>query len=171
MLSDHLKSVRPGLALALLTLLFGIFLGVAFGINEDNIKDGIKSQVSAHADQHKSISRSSDKIWRYLQRAHFHATGIGAFTLGLVILSAFTGMRAWLKMLTSLLIGLGGVYALAWFNLYHLSPSIGTEAAHHAFSTELAVYTGVGGLLSGMALLILNLLFGVGNDRAQRSLR
>ncbi len=167
MLSDRLKHVRPGLALALLTLLFGIFLGIAFGSNEDSIKDGIKSQVRAHAELHKSINRSSDRIWRYQQRAHFHATGIGAFTLGLMLLLAFTGMRPWLKMLTSLPIGLGGVYALGWFNLYRLSPGMGTEAAHHAFATEAAVYLGVGGLLLGMALLILNLLFGVGNARAQ----
>jgi len=164
-MSNLLKPVKAGLALVLLGLAFGIGMGISFGVNEDMFQSYIEQGIQAHPDL--LTEKSAGTIWRYAQRAHFHATGIAAFSLGLVILVAFSGLKPGMKSLASVLIGLGGFYPLSWFTLFLLSPSMGTKAAHHHFVTETFVYLGVGGLLLGVLLLAANLFFGV-FDRDER---
>lgn len=153
-----LKTVKPGLALVLLGLVFGILLGVSFGINEDLYKNFVATEINANPEVHDA--KSNAKIWRYAQRTHFHATGIAAFSLGLILLLLFTDMKAKIKSVTSLLIGLGSFYPLAWLSMFLLAPSIGRSSAHTHILTEIFTYVGVGGLLSGIILLIANLFFG-----------
>ena len=166
-MNENIKGVRPGLIFAMLTLLFGIGLGVSFGVNEDGFKEQIAQGVAAHPELHDANSKA--KIWRYLQRAHFHAMGIGAFSLGLVILTAFTGLGERLKRVTSTLLGASGLYALGWFSMYLLAPSMGRGAAHEALVTKLLVFTGTGALLTGMIILFAHLLIGFGADEVSRT--
>ena len=162
-MSTTFKNVKPGLALALLTLAFGVGMGISFGVNEDgyiaSITAGIEANPSVHDQQ------SAAKIWRYAQRAHFHAAGISAFSLGLIILCAFTGMKASSMKLASTLVGLSGFYALSWYTMYQLAPSIGRGAAHDHVLTEIFTYVGVGGLLLGFLMIIGNIFFGLFNAR------
>ena len=139
----------------MLTLLFGIGLGVGFGVAEDPIKTYIADGVASHADLHDD--KSNSKIWRYAQRTHFHATGIAAFSIGLVILIMLSSLKRKLKTVSSILVGLGGLYPLSWFTMFILAPSIGRNAAHHHVITETFTYIGVGGLLLGIAILFTNL--------------
>lgn len=155
----ELIHVKLGLALVLAGLLFGIGLGVSFGINEDSFKDYIASGIEAHPELHDD--KSKDKIWRYVQRAHFHATGIAAFSLGLVLLVAASSLKRRLKTMAALLVGLGSCYPLAWFTMYRLAPAIGRDAAHDHILTELFTYIGVGGLLAGLFILMGNLFLGL----------
>lgn len=156
---EELRKVRTGLAMVFLALAFGIGMGVSFGVNEDAYKDYIANEIQAHPEVHDEKSR--DKIWRYAQRAHFHATGIAAFSMGLIILIMVSGMKSQLKTVSSFLVGLGGFYPLSWFTMFMLAPSIGRGPAHHYFLTELFTYIGVGGLLAGMLILIANLFLGL----------
>ena len=157
-MSQELKKVKVGLALVLLSLSFGVGMGISFGINEDTYKSYISEQVEAHPQLHNESS--TDKIWRYAQRAHFHATGIAAFSLGLIILLMFSDMKAGLKKASSVLIGLGGLYPLAWFSMFRLAPVIGRGPAHDHIMTELFTYIGVGGLVLGALMLFANLFLG-----------
>ncbi|GJL66153.1 MAG: hypothetical protein NPIRA05_11240 [Nitrospirales bacterium] len=86
-MEKELSTVKIGLALVLLGLLFGVGMGIVFGVNEDLFKDYIAQGITANPDVHDA--KSPDKIWRYAQRAHFHATGIAAFSLGWSSLSCF----------------------------------------------------------------------------------
>jgi predicted cobalt transporter CbtA len=151
--------VKAGLFLVISGLLFGFFLGVTFGVNEDVYKQYVTEGIAAHPEQHDA--KSQDKIWRYAQRAHFHATGISAFSLGLVILVALSNMRARLKSVTAILIGLGSLYSLAWFSMYLLAPEFGRDAAHEHIVTEIFTYIGVTALLVGILLLCVNLFLGM----------
>ncbi len=160
-MNGYLTPVRGGLFLAFSTLMFGIFLGVAFGVAEYSIKEFVRTAVSLHPDLHGP--KSSAGIWRYAQRAHFHSAGIGAFTIGLIILVAFTTMRDRLKSATAILIGLGGLYPLSWFSMFLLAPSMGARAAHGALPTEFLAYAGTGCLLVGIAMLAGNLFLGWGS--------
>ena len=83
-MNRELNTVKAGLFLVMLTLIFGIGMGVVFGVNDDAVKSYITEGVAAHPDVHDD--QSSGKIWRYAQRAHFHATGIAAFSIGLLLL-------------------------------------------------------------------------------------
>lgn len=155
----ELIHVRLGLALVLAGLLFGIGLGISFGVNEDTYKDYIAAGVSAHPELHDD--RSRDSIWRYAQRAHFHATGIAAFSIGLILLVMASSLKPKLKTMAALLIGLGSCYPLAWFTMYRLAPAIGRGPAHDHILTELFTYIGVAGLLAGLFILMGNLLLGL----------
>lgn len=154
-MNEEIKTVRIGLFLVLLTLIFGIGLGVGFGVAEDSIKTYISEGVASHTNVHDD--KSNSKIWRYAQRAHFHATGISAISIGLVILIMFSSLTRKLKTISSILVGLGGLYPLSWFSMFILAHSIGRDAAHQHIITEMLTYIGVGGLLLGIVVLCANL--------------
>ena len=133
---------------------------VGFRLVIDNITQRyISNGVSAHPTLHDANSNS--KIWRYAQRAHFHATGIAAFSIGLIVLVMFSSLKDCWKKYTAILIGVGGLYPLSWFSMFVLAPSIGRNAAHHHIITEVLAYCGVGGLLLGITILSANLFLGM----------
>ena len=161
---NSLTSIKAGLALVMLCLLFGIGLGVTFGFNEVFFETYVAQGIGAHPELHDA--NSPKKIWRYAQRAHFHATGIAAFSIGLLLLVSASSLNQQLKMITAFLIGLGGCYPLAWLTMFIVAPSIGTGAAHAHPVTELLTYVGVGGLLLGLVLLLANLFLGLFRERS-----
>jgi len=163
-MSSELSVVRVGLAIVLFGLFFSVALGISFVINEDLYKDYVAEGVAAHPELHNESSK--DKIWRYAQRTHFHAGGIAAFCLGLIILVMFSDLSEKLKKTSSILIGLGSFYPFAWLSMFFLSPSIGRGAAHDHILTELFTFIGVGGLLLGSFFLLANLFLGLFKDRA-----
>jgi len=148
--------LRTGLILSMLTLIFGISMGVIFGTNEDGVKQFISDGIASHQSLHDEASQS--KIWRYAQRSHFHATGVGGFALVLILLTGITSLSRRLKYIASVLIGVGSFYPLAWFSMFLLSPALGRGAAHEAFITELITYLSVGCLSAGILLLMGGLL-------------
>jgi hypothetical protein len=163
-MTTNLTSVKYGLAFVMLGLLFGIGLGVAFGVNEDRFEAYVAQGIAANPGVHDS--KSPEKIGRYVQRAHFHATGIAAFSLGLLLVVAASSLTERLKKIAAVCIGLGGFYPLAWLSMFFLAPSIGRNAAHAHPMTELCAYIGVGGLLLGMAILLANIFLGVFSEPA-----
>ena len=156
-MNGPLQDVRWGLALVLLCLLMGIGLGISFGVNEDLYQNYIANGISAHPALHDPASQGA--IWRWALRAHFHAAGVGAFTISLVILVALSNMSDKLKQLTAILIGLGGLYPMAWFVMFYVAPSIGRKAARQHWLVESLTYVAVGGLLLGLLSLLLSLMF------------
>ncbi len=164
-MNEAMKTVKIGLFLVMLTLIFGIALGVVFGLVEDSVKSYIAEGIAAHPAVHDE--QSSSKIWRYAQRAHFHATGIAAFSIGLLLLIMHSSLGRRLKPVAALLVGLGGMYPLSWFTMFILAPSIGRGAAHHHIVTEMFTFIGVCSLLAGIAILCANLLLGMFRETGQ----
>jgi len=160
---EELKNIRVGLALVLMGLLFGVSIGISFGVNEEAYKSFIAEGVAANPAVHDA--NSQDKIWRYAQRVHFHATGISAFSLGLVILVMFTDLTARLKKIAAVFLGFSSLYPLSWFTMFLLAPSIGRGPAHEHVVTEIFAYAGVGGLLLGGVLLCANLFLGLFGEK------
>jgi hypothetical protein len=144
--------VKVGLALSLLCLAAGIGMGVSFGINEDLYQDYIASGIAAHPALHDPASQGA--IWRWALRAHFHAAGIGAFGLVLITLVALSGMSEVRKKITASLIGLAGLYPMAWFVMFLVGPALGRSAAHHHWLVEALTYVSVGGLGLGLLSLL-----------------
>ena len=164
-MSKELEIVKIGLALVLLGLLFGVGMGISFGVKEDAYKDFIAEGIKANPAAHDE--KSPDKIWRYAQRTHFHATGISAFSLGLIILLILSDMRKKLKAASSILIGLGSFYPLTWFTMFLLAPSMGRGPAHEHLLTNIFTYISVVGLLLGGLLLSANLFLGFFRGEAE----
>jgi hypothetical protein len=157
-MSVDISSVRAGLAIVLIGLFFSIGLGISFGVNEEFYKDYVAEGIAAHPELHDEAS--AEKIWRYAQRTHFHAGGIAAFCLGLIVFVMHSDMQRRLQRISSILIGLASVYPLAWFSMFFLSPSIGRDAAHEHILTKLFTFVGVAGLLLGSFFLLANLFLG-----------
>jgi hypothetical protein len=157
--SIELSDIKLGLGMVFAGLALGIALGIGFGVNEDAFKDFVADGIAAHPTVHDA--KSQDKIWRYAQRAHFHSTGIAAFSIGLLLLVSASSMGRKLKSVTGVLIGLGAFYPLAWLSMFFLAPAIGRGAAHSHLVTELFTYLGVAGLLAGFVILTGNLFFGL----------
>ncbi len=160
-MNEHIKPVKIGLFLVMLTLIFGIGMGVAFGVFEDSFKSYISDGVASHAGIGIHDEKSNTKIWRYAQRAHFHASAIAAFSIGLVILIMYSSLKRKLKTASSILVGFGGLYPLSWFTMFILAPSIGRNAAHHHIITQSLTYIGVGCLLLGIGILFANLMLNI----------
>ncbi len=161
-MNTNLTPIKFGLALVMLGLLFGIFIGVAFGFNEAYFKTFVAQGIAAHPGLHDASS--PDKIWRYVQRAHFHSAGIASFSIGLLLLVATSTLKNSFKSIAAALIGIGSLYPLAWFSMFLLAPSIGRDAAHTHWVTELLTYVGTGGLLLGILLLLANIFMGMFSD-------
>lgn len=162
-MNNELKLVKVGLGLVVLGLLFGIVMGMTFGINEDLFKNYITEGIAANPTVHDA--KSPDKIWRYAQRAHFHATGIAAFALGLVFLVMFSDLKPKMKTVSSFFLGLSSFYPLAWLTMYILAPSLGRGAAHSHIVTETFASIGVGGLLLGCFLVLGNVFLGLFREK------
>ena len=162
-MSVELSNIKAGLAIVLLGLFFSVALGISFGVNEDVYKNYVSDGIAAHPEVHDA--KSKDKIWRYAQRTHFHAGGISAFCLGLILLVMFSDMKPQLKRVSSVLIGLGSFYPLAWLSMFFLAPSIGRGAAHEHILTKSLTFIGVGGILLGSFFLLGNLFLGLFKDR------
>ena len=163
-MNNALKLVKVGLGLVVFGLLFGIIMGMVFGINEDIFKNYITEGITANPTVHDA--KSPDKIWRYAQRSHFHATGIAAFSMGLVFLVMFSDLKAKMKRVSAFFIGLSSFYSFAWLTMFILAPSIGRGAAHSHVLTETLAAIGVGGLLLGCFFVLANVFLGLFRDKA-----
>lgn len=163
-MEQELRVVKAGLGLVIVGLMFGVGMGILFGVNEDAFKDFVAQGIAANPEVHDA--KSPDKIWRYAQRAHFHSTGIAAFSLGLIFLAMVSSLKPAYKKMSAILLGLGSFYPLSWFSMFFLAPSIGREAAHAHILTEVFAFTGVGGILLGTSLICANVFMGVfGEER------
>ncbi len=164
--TSMLNNVKPGLIVAGLALLFGILMGVILGLFEDSIKELISAAVDSNPAAHtEALSTAKSKIFRWWQRAHFHATGIGAFTLALIAITAISGLRPGVKKLASLLIALGGLYPFSWLVMALKAPTLGRPIAHHYFPAQIIVFIAIVCLLTGMAILFLNICFNTFSDK------
>jgi hypothetical protein len=163
----ELNTVKIGLALVLVGLLLGVAMGIFFGVNEEAYQNYIAQGIAANPEVHDA--KSPDKIWRYAQRAHFHATGIAAFALGLIILVKFSTLKTSYKKASAIFLGLSSFYPLSWLNMFLLAPSLGRGAAHAHILTEIFAYTGVGGLLLGSFFLCANVFLGLFKEETRQS--
>jgi hypothetical protein len=150
-LNIDLKVIKIGLLITLLSLLFGIGLGIVFGAKEEVFKNYISQNIQANPTLHDD--KSKDKIWRYVQRAHFHSTGIAAYSLALLLIILVSKMKTNAKSFSSTMIGIGTLYPLSWYLMFYLAPTIGRDAAHSHILTESIVYISTGAFLIGLFMI------------------
>lgn len=115
----NVAPVRWGLMLAMFSLLMGVYLGIQFGKNEDEILANWKTQAQASAvfgGDEKKIDATVQSGWKYLQRSHEHFQGLGAIALGVCLLVAALPLQCRAKSLLSIGVALGGfIYPLFWY--------------------------------------------------------
>lgn len=161
-LDFDLKVIKIGLLITLLSLIFGIGLGIVFGAKEEIFKNYISKNIAVNPTLHDE--KSKDKIWRYVQRAHFHSTGIAAYSLALLLIILVSKMKASAKNLSSTLIGIGTLYPLSWYLMFYLAPKIGRDAAHSHIVTEAIVYISTGAFLIALYMIFSSIFFNKFNE-------
>jgi hypothetical protein len=146
--------------LAILSLTGGVFISILFGANEDIFKNKInqgleknlKIQSIVDSEQKNiKLKEEADKNWRYYQRYHFHATGIGAMMLGLLIFTSGLFAPIKLKLISQWLVSLGGFfYPFVWLFAALYGPEMGRSEAKESF----ALFGYMGGFFLMGSLLV-----------------
>ncbi len=144
--------------LALLSIVGGVFISILFALNEDIFKEKISSGLTKNVKiqqiieplvKEEKIKSESEKNWRYYQRFHFHATGIGAMMMGILLF--LSRLRAPKNSITlaSYLVSFGGfLYPFVWLFAGIYGPEMGRSEAKEAFA--LFGYMGGAFLLGGL---------------------
>lgn len=149
--------------LAILGMVGGVFIAILFGVNEKAFEDKIHAgllnnakiqQIADPAEKEAKMSTEASKNWRYYQRFHFHATGIGAMMLGLLLFIGRLQAPAKLTTIASWLIAVGGfLYPFVWLFAGIYGPEMGRNEAKEAF----AFFGYMGGLFLLGGILTLGL--------------
>lgn len=149
--------------LAILGMAGGVFIAILFATNEDGIQTKIKvgleknakiMAITDPAKREEKISKDSGRFWKYYQRFHFHATGIGAMMMGLLLFLTRLSAPAKFVTLSSYAVSIGGfLYPFVWLFAGIYGPEMGGEEAKEAF----AIFGYMGGLFLVGSLLTMAL--------------
>ncbi len=131
-------------ALAVLSMVGGVFISILFGVNEEmfihRIQAGLEKnvkiqQITDPAEKEAKIKAETDKNWRYYQRFHFHATGIGAMMMGLLIFLLQLKISNKSFYPPAYLVSIGGfLYPFVWLFAGIYGPEMGRTEAKEAFA-------------------------------------
>ena len=131
----EIRAALPGLALAVLTLLFGFGLGIVFGLNEDAIKSRFSASAAAveatvyHGDA-ATAKPVLEKSWTYAQRAHLHAGALGTASIALIVTLLLVGTGPGLTRVLSVALGISGLaYSVFWLWAGFRAPGLGSTGA------------------------------------------
>lgn len=166
MFKEAMAPVTVGLLLAFLGIVVGTVLGAAFGISEDRIKDRLLADVTAHPQIHEqsadNLKKQVDSGWRYIQRAHFHAQGLGALGVGIIVVLGLSWVSAPVKKWLAIATGLGALlYPFTWLLMGFRIGSMGKDAAHASVDwlAALSVPLFFGGMMLTLLILFLGWLY------------
>jgi hypothetical protein len=162
--SESLKSLlRPasvGLVLATLTILFGQFLGIVFGLNEDAIKDRMEASAvevreTVYHNDDAAIKAVLSKSWSYMKRAHLHAGAMGTTALAIIVLLGLLGVSKRFLGVISLALGGGGLgYSIFWMWAGFRAPALGSTGAAKESLRLLAMPSSGAFVLATVAALV-----------------
>lgn len=151
---------RIPFAISVFSLFLGVFISVLFGINEDIFKGKIAKDLKKNekimsildpATQKAKIEKEKSKNWRYYQRFHFHSTGIGAMTIGLLLLLQLMSQFTKVHLVTSYSLSISGfLYPFIWLFAGMYGPIMGRSEAKSAFA--------IFGYMGGVYLLSLGVV-------------
>jgi len=161
---SQLHPALPGMFFAVITLLFGFGVGIIFGLNEDLIKDKLRSSAvevkeSVYLGDPSAMQPILDKSWTYMKRAHLHAGGLGATSIGLILLVCHLGTLPVVSRSISLALGLGSLgYSVFWLWAGFRAPVLGSTGAAKESLKWLAMPTSGAVVVATAAVAVLLLV-------------
>ncbi|GMU54271.1 MAG: hypothetical protein AMXMBFR33_34170 [Candidatus Xenobia bacterium] len=167
LLSGLRSSLRPaalGLVLATLTILYGQLMGIVFGLNEDLIKGQLEASAapvreSVYKSDEAAIKAVQEKSWKYMQRSHLHAGGMGTTAFALIVLVCLLGLPGRVSGAISLALGAGGLgYSVFWMWAGFLAPGLGSTGAAKESLRWLAMPSSGAFVLGTVAVLVMLVL-------------
>ena len=149
------KPIVAGACFALLTMLLGFLLGIAFGAKESSIKAHLdKSGTAALQSVYKGDIGAKEavvkKSWVYLKRAHLHGGAIGAAAIGAILMLLLLSRLDLIAKLSALALGSGAlISSLFWFFAGLTSPGLGSTSVAKESLSFIAI-PGAGLCVLGM---------------------
>lgn len=164
-MTEFIKPVRYGILIGLFGLIFGIGWAFWLVLGHERIHASLekravqKEWASMHLfegevphvhkeeemhKEEKSMPHLKDQhenpIFELshtrLRRGHVHAMGLGALTIVISFVIAFTSAPDKIKTITSVAAGLGGIiYPFAWIVMGYRTPALGIEGAEASVTT------------------------------------
>jgi hypothetical protein len=174
-ISPGMRTVLPGLALALLTILFGQAMGIVFGVNEDLFHDRFRASAlevrdTIYKGDDAAIELVLNRAWRYMLRAHLHAGGMGTTALALIILLGIVCPPRKLAAAASVALGAGGLgYALYWLLAGFRAPGMGGTGPAKESLSWLAMSTSGMFVFATVVVFVALLRSLLGNSNADSS--
>lgn len=151
-------------AVSIAGMIGGVFIAILFGVNEGFFKDKINRglqqnekimQIEDEGARQEKLDTEAAKNWRYYQRYHFHATGIGAMALAVQLMTLFIKAAARSLLISRYMVAIGGfLYPFVWLFAGIYGPVMGRSEAKEAF----AIFGYSGGLFLVGLLFVLYLL-------------
>jgi hypothetical protein len=141
----EIHAAIPGLALAVLTVLFGFGLGIVFGLDEGVVKSRFAASAAAveqtvYGGDSLAAKPVLDKSWSYAQRAHLHAGSLGTSAIALTVALLLVGTGPGLTRVLSLAFGIGGLgYSVFWLLAGLRAPGLGSTGAAKESLAWLAI--------------------------------
>ncbi len=160
-LSPSFRPALLGLVLALLTILYGQGLGIAFGLNEGAFKGRLKAsaaevRLTVYKGDDAAIKVVLDNSWNYMKRAHLHAGGMGTTAFALMLLVGLSGIARLKALLIGIGLGAGGLgYSAYWMLAGFRAPGLGATTAAKESLKWLAMPASGAFVLATLAVLIL----------------
>ncbi|MBP2630347.1 MAG: hypothetical protein H6Q70_975 [Firmicutes bacterium] len=158
-MQSKLDSVKWGFALAIFTILLGFVLGAVMGGAEAQIKafwsaSAQPGLATIYNNDPQKITAIVERSWKMMQRAHMHASAIGAASLALMYLLACLNVATLYKKWISILLGIGALgYSLSWLYTAFAAPVIGNIPATKA-SIHILAAGSIGMLLLGTTAIL-----------------
>ena len=127
--------IKYGMALALLSILFGGLLGLSFGCCEGDIKSLLKEKATnVLTEKYQGKQELADKVikksWIYIKRAHFHSQTMGIIAVVFSLLVVWLKFPPQLQFGISFLSGFGSLgYGAFWLSAALLAPELGSTSA------------------------------------------
>ena len=124
--------IKVGLALAMLSILFGGLLGLSFGCCEDFYKDTFKENANSvleekYKNDQSKANKVTKKSWVYMKRAHLHSLTMGVISIVLSLIAAGLAFPPIIQTSIAFLSGLGSIgYGIFWLLAGFLAPSMGS---------------------------------------------
>ena len=156
-----LRAALPGLAVAVLAVLFGFAMGGIFGLNEDIIKDRLAASAAAvTATVYRGDASAAEpvvaKSWDYMQRAHLHGGAIGTAAIGLIVVLLLIGTSPRTTRVLSLALGAGALgYSVFWMWAGFIAPGLGSTGAAKESLRWLAMPSSGAVMLATAAVAVL----------------
>lgn len=160
-LTPGLRSALLGLALALLTILYGQGMGIFFGVNEDAIQNQLKTsaaevRLTAYKGDDAAIKVVLGNSWNFIRRAHLHAGGMGTTAFALMIVVGLLNTPRLISTLIGIGLGAGGLgYSVFWMWAGLRAPGLGSTKAAKESLKWLAMPSSGAFVLATLAVLVL----------------
>ncbi len=163
--------IRPvvfGLLFSFGTILVGEVAGLAFSRYSAKIKESYKAEVKSHKRdvflQEKEIKKTISKTWLYTKRFHYHAMGLGAISLVIILALMVTWVSASIKKALSLGLGVGALLIPSgWFLTALKASYMGADAAKKSLEALILFCVGLH-TLSIAAVFVIYILWIIYKD-------